>query len=113
MKDDEKVELRVGDIKRAAEKCGTAKEVLKEMFPQVFGDEWGDWEKITGECRFARWDDGPRGYLLAVSTPEGYLPFVLDARPSPGVSGTTECVPLCVVQYRFRNGDIFRRKKSA
>jgi len=52
MKDDEKVELRVGDIKRAAEKCGTAKEVLKEMFPKVFIESPPEWEDVTSEAKF-------------------------------------------------------------
>jgi len=40
MDKDEKLTITAGDVLRAAEKCGTAKEVLKEMFPKVFEDEW-------------------------------------------------------------------------
>ena len=29
-------------VLRAAGKCGTAKEVLKEMFPEAFKEEWED-----------------------------------------------------------------------
>lgn len=47
MKDNEKVELTAGDLRRAAEKCGTAKEVLKTLFPEVFKDEWED---ISDKC---------------------------------------------------------------
>ena len=47
MKDTDKVELTVGNIKAAAEKCGTAKEVLKTLCPEVFNEKWRD---ITEEC---------------------------------------------------------------
>ena len=51
MKDTDKVELTVEAIKRAAGKCGTAKEVLKELFPEVFRESPPEWEDVTGECR--------------------------------------------------------------
>ena len=47
MDKDEKLTITAGDVLRAAEKCGTAKEVLKEMFPKVFGDEWEDVTKAA------------------------------------------------------------------
>lgn len=34
------LKITVEAVKRAAEKCGTAKEVLKELFPEVFGERW-------------------------------------------------------------------------
>jgi len=52
MKDTDKVELTVGDIKRGAEKCGTAKEILKELFPEVFRESPPEWEDVTTNCRF-------------------------------------------------------------
>jgi hypothetical protein len=54
MKDTDKVELTVEAVKRAAEKCGTAKEILKELFPEVFRESppKEEWEDITGGCRF-------------------------------------------------------------
>ena len=51
MKDTDKVELTVGNIKAAAEKCGTAKEVLKELFPDVFKPSPPEWEDVTDEAR--------------------------------------------------------------
>jgi hypothetical protein len=45
MKDTDKVELTVEAVKRAAGKCGTAKEVLKELFPEVFRES--EWEDVT------------------------------------------------------------------
>jgi hypothetical protein len=55
MKDTDKVELTVGNIKAAAGKCGTAKEVLKELFPEVFREEWED---ITKEVIVYSWQGG-------------------------------------------------------
>lgn len=45
MKDTDKVELTVGSVKKAAESCGTAKEVLKTLFPEVF-KETPEWEVV-------------------------------------------------------------------
>ena len=42
MKDTDKVELTVGNIKAAADSCPRAKEVLKKLCPNVFEDEWVD-----------------------------------------------------------------------
>jgi hypothetical protein len=42
MKDTDKVELTVEAVRRAAGKCGTAKEVLKELFPEAFEEGWED-----------------------------------------------------------------------
>jgi len=42
MKDTDKIAITVGDLKRGAEKCETARTVLKEMFPKVFEDKWKD-----------------------------------------------------------------------
>ena len=50
MKDTDKVELTVEAVKRAAEKCGTAKEILKELFPEVFWESPPEWENITTKC---------------------------------------------------------------
>ena len=42
MKDTDKIDITVGDLKRGAEKCETARAVLKEMFPKAFEEEWED-----------------------------------------------------------------------
>jgi len=47
MKDTDKIEITVGDLKRGAEKCETARAVLKEMFPGAFKEE--EWEDITSK----------------------------------------------------------------
>ena len=47
MKDTEKVELTAGSVRAAAESCGTAKEVLKKLFPEVF---IGDREDVTDKA---------------------------------------------------------------
>ena len=77
MKDTDRVELTVGDIKRGAEKCGTAKEILKELFPEVFKVSPPEWEDITGECKISSYREN---YLL-----------------TPFVPGSTPCyAPFCV-----------------
>jgi hypothetical protein len=42
MNDNDKIEITVGDVRRMAEKCPTAREVLKQGFPKAFEDEWED-----------------------------------------------------------------------
>jgi hypothetical protein len=39
---DEELKITKERVLSAAGKCGTAKEVLKELFPEAFGDEWED-----------------------------------------------------------------------
>jgi len=58
MKDTDKIEITVGDLKRGAEKCETARAVLKEMFPKAFEEEWRD---ITPYVDLA-WDVHCGGY---------------------------------------------------
>ena len=45
-------ELKVTEerVKAAAEKCGTAKEILKELFPEVFRESPPEWEDVTKLC---------------------------------------------------------------
>ena len=75
MKDTDKVELTVGDIKRGAEKCGTAKEILKELFPEVFRESPPEWEDVTG--RASLWCDGQNTYPIiridGIKQKDGYL----------------------------------------
>jgi len=56
MKDNDKVELTVEAVKRAAEKCGTAKEILKELFPEVFKVSPPEWEDVTGRVVLESYD---------------------------------------------------------
>ena len=37
----------------AAEKCGIAEEILKELFPEVFNVSPPEWEDITKKCRIS------------------------------------------------------------
>lgn len=39
---DKELKITEARVKEAAESCGTAKEVLKKLFPEVFGCEWED-----------------------------------------------------------------------
>jgi ribosomal protein L21E len=52
-------------IRKMAEKCLTARNVLKEGFPDAFKDEWMD---ITGVCRFSaqRSHNGVDGFYVSI-----------------------------------------------
>jgi len=65
MKDTDKVELTVGNIKAAAEKCGTAKEVLKTLCPEVFKESPPEWEDVTRLAYVSPW--GEQTLLLCVN----------------------------------------------
>lgn len=49
--DGDKVELTVEAVRRAAGKCETAKEVLKELFPEVFRASPPGWEDVTNDAK--------------------------------------------------------------
>jgi hypothetical protein len=58
MNDNDRIEITVGDVKRMAEKCPTAREVLKQGFPSVFETEWED---IT-ESVVMKWHQHSEGF---------------------------------------------------
>lgn len=43
----EELKITKERVLAAADSCGTAKEVLRKLFPEVFGDKWAD---ITKDC---------------------------------------------------------------
>ena len=104
MKDDEKVELRVGDIRRAAEKCGTAKEVLKEMFPEVFKESPPnvEWEDITMNIEFISYNETEVVTMFRRFMSE--CPFKLVFNDDSPLLGMYR------EKYKLENGKIWRRK---
>lgn len=79
MRDTQRLEITVGDVKRMAERCPTAREVLKEGFPNVFEPEWED---ITRQG----------GLLVAIRDPqEGKQIGVLDATGMDIYETETDC----------------------
>jgi len=65
MKDTDKVELTAGAIKSAAESCGTAKEVLKKLFPEVFKEspEWEEMPTSDFKFEYLNQDWGPNEFV--------------------------------------------------
>jgi len=99
MKDDEKVELKVGDIKRAAGKCETAKEILKELFPDVFKVSPPEWEKMSLSefCLDMGTETGATLYWKA----GGLNPFaIILSNLASGTSG----------EFKVEDGQLWRRK---
>ena len=98
MKDNDKVELTVGNIKAAAEKCGTAKEVLKELFPEVFE---GRWEKMDLSDFIL--DKGMSTGASLCLPEEEINPFNITLSDlASGMSG----------KFKVEDGKLWRRKKS-
>ena len=104
MKDTDKVELTVGNIKAAAEKCGTAKEVLKELFPEVFKESPG-WEDVTDGVKFVYYANAK--CVTQLETRGGYdCPFKLVFNDDSGrVDEYRE-------NYRLGDGRIWRKKSE-
>ena len=87
-----KVELTVEAVKRAAGKCGTAKEVLKELFPGVFGES--EWVDVTKEVIIYSWQGG-------VGVWHGnYCPFIVTVNEHSEVFGT----------YKIEKEKLWRKK---
>ena len=100
MKDTDRVELTVGDIKRGAEKCGTAKEILKELFPEVFRESPPVWEDVTLKMKLY-----PDNGLFFIQDEWGNLPFKT-AEVLPWDKSTVKD------QYELRDGIIWRKKSA-
>ena len=121
MKDTDKVELTVGDIKRGAEKCGTAKEILKELFPEVFKVSPPTWEDITKCCGFKDYDgdNSEVGIYVPMNGSDCYYcPFIVVPNPewrkssSGRISKEGNLVDLDGAEIKLENGLIWRRKSA-
>lgn len=84
MKDTDKVELTVNNVKAAAESCGAAKEVLKKLFPKVF-EESPEWEDITEACSIVPFGPNSYGGRTYIRTPCGNYPFRIVFSKSPEI----------------------------
>ena len=102
----EELKITKERVLSAAGKCGTAKEVLKELFPEVFGEEWED---VTGQAYFEYWGT-TRELLLCVEdrpedrgTPRGHRSClsIKEAYPTPGGESN---------KLKIEKGKIWRRK---
>jgi len=86
-------------VKAAAEKCGDAKAVLKELFPDVFKEYWEDVTK-----RACLWYDGVNPYpWIRIDGLERTDAFITEVTNScnVGVRG---------LKFKVENGRIWRKK---
>ena len=98
MKDTDKDELTAEAAKRAAEKCGTAKEILKELFPEVF--KVSEWEDVTS---LAVLDDST-GYLAIGFKDSDDVPYTL--------TPNNDSVSMALGKYKIEGTHIWRRKSQ-
>ncbi len=64
---DETLTVKKENVLRAAEKCGDAKAVLKELFPDVFKEEKKYWEAKDLSCTIK---DNNGGLFIEIHTPD-------------------------------------------
>lgn len=123
MKDTDKVELTVGNIKAAAGKCGTVKEVLKELFPEVFRESPPEWKDVTRACEIKEYSvyggSGEGSIGVGVPMHDGDAPFfcplvVVYNKNWGGKGFTKEGYPIDSdgVVIKISGGKIWRRKSE-
>ena len=101
MKDNDKVELTVKAVKRAAEKCGTAKEILKELFPEVFRGSPPEWEEM--DLSEFHLDNDLGGGASLCETRVGDNPFsIILSQLDSGQSG----------KFKVEDGRLWRKKSA-
>ena len=93
----EELKITKERVLSAAGKCGTAKEVLKELFPEAFGAEW---ENVSGKCIVSPSNGGV--YSLTIKCGNDN---VLCIR----TGGTWDIIDQ---KYKFEDCDIWRKKSE-
>jgi len=101
MKDKDTLTLTVADVKRAAEKCGTAKEVLKEMFPKAFDVPADEWEDVTTLVAVLPAESGGPWFKV-----NGQVVFQMDAALEDGII----FIPL-PEKYKIEKGKVWRKRQ--
>jgi len=104
MKDTDKVELTVEAVKRAAEKCGTAKEILKELFPEVFKVSPPEWEDVTNRAS-VQYHDGSGKFNLCFNDGTEW-PFIVK------IEGDPNSCSFSSGKYKITDKAIWRRKSQ-
>ena len=92
----EELKITKGRVLEAADSCGTAKEVLKKLFPEVF-EVKEEWEDVSDKCRIKF------GYADVVIAGDGWNLFAIRG----GALKTCDGLPFDV---KIEGGRIWRKK---